>query len=771
MAESLVVAGIIELLGTPAGFVPSALPGCTGATYGLGGAGDTWDLGAPQPVIDVLATLLADGEVPLGRRASNRTMSLPVVIRAPDLPTLAAARETLFAAVNQPYWTLVWTGPPGNPFTFDCFRAHPSVITYSLEDQDAYLSRVQLAFEALPYGRSAAVQTLNFTSPAQGGTPPPSPVTLDTFASVSSSTQGGWWSASTNQGVIGSTSAYWDWDGTDGDSAPWYTHTITAKDITGRTVMSFWVGLASPQNYSRWHKGKVTFALTLSDSGGHQITFGASIYCYASNSTHSPVWNQITAAIPQGRPGFDYTHVTGYSIHGWRFTDNDGDLELDCDTYLNGLTATPATAGTPATSRGTVYQLLGVEGSAHTPIAVTAQQAGTASVNSGPFPFEGSIGNWVPGANNTVAYSTAAAHTGTGSLIYTATSAATGYAISCAAGSYATQMVPCTAGQILQASVWALAVTTGRVIQPGVDFYTSAGVFISGGHTGSTADVTTGWTLLSSSYTAPATAAWVRLSILVSSPANGEVHYLDDAQLSVPFKTFIAHMPSPDAPAALVPLVQAGNGTDPPDGREYVIPAPVPGVNADFAGTYTVILTNFSWSTPGSASTVTVTVKQYDYPGGPSSSVTVTRTVTPNTDVTNGIVIIDNVTLPIRATPPDNSISYYTVAVTSTVAADRFLDVLFIDTEGQLIVVNVGDSNSYSTYWIDPPTATEDLGLLTGSVFDRSAAVSVANYAIMSGGPLTAEPGDNSLLVYAIEGQPGVSVTYIPRYWADDPGS
>ena len=205
MTESLNLGGVIELLGSPAGFVPSMLPNAAGATYGLGGAADVWDLGAPQPVVDVLATLLGDGEIPLGRRASNRTITLPVVIRAPDLATLTGAREALFAVVDQAYWNLTWTRDLATayPVTFDCFRAAPSVITYSLEDSDALIARILLSFQALPYARSASnPQTLNFASPITGASAPPPVVTLDTYSSVSSSTQPTWWQAKP-QAVLG----------------------------------------------------------------------------------------------------------------------------------------------------------------------------------------------------------------------------------------------------------------------------------------------------------------------------------------------------------------------------------------------------------------------------------------------------------------------------------------------------------------------------------------------------------------------------------------
>ena len=103
MADSLVVAGQIELLGAEGG-VPSQIPECAGVYFTLG---TDYDLSAPQPVVDLLAASLLDGERPTGRRSSNRTISLPVKIAAPDRDSLAAAREILLALVDQDEWTLV----------------------------------------------------------------------------------------------------------------------------------------------------------------------------------------------------------------------------------------------------------------------------------------------------------------------------------------------------------------------------------------------------------------------------------------------------------------------------------------------------------------------------------------------------------------------------------------------------------------------------------------------------------------------------------------
>ena len=131
-------------------------------------------------------------------------------------------------------------------------------------------------------------------------------------------------------------------------------------------------------------------------------------------------------------------------------------------------------------------------------------------------------------------------------------------------------------------------------------------------------------------------------------------------------------------------------------------------------------------------------------------------------------------TLPISDIPAVNSSSLFTVTVTSGDTADLFLDVLFIDTEGQFAMVNIPSGSGYTSFWLDEPDPTQDLGLALGSTYDRSQAVSITGLGtvavpsfIASGGPLTVDPGLNQLLVYAIEGQPSLTAWYFPRFWVD----
>ena len=145
--DSLVIDNIIELMGGTPG-VQSSLPElqdpATGRSVifripftggnvaiGTGGTSGPYDLGAPQPTTDMVESLLLDGERPFGDRASNREITIPILIFAPSLATLAAAKEALLRVIDQQTWKLIWRpAETGLPIEFDCFRAPPSVITY-----------------------------------------------------------------------------------------------------------------------------------------------------------------------------------------------------------------------------------------------------------------------------------------------------------------------------------------------------------------------------------------------------------------------------------------------------------------------------------------------------------------------------------------------------------------------------------------------------------------------------------------------------------------
>jgi hypothetical protein len=191
-------------------------------------------------------------------------------------------------------------------------------------------------------------------------------------------------------------------------------------------------------------------------------------------------------------------------------------------------------------------------------------------------------------------------------------------------------------------------------------------------------------------------------------------------------------------------------------------------LNARFYGTYTVLAFWQTINTPSASRTHTVTFKQYDYPGGPSTSKSAVRTLTPNSEsppILNGYVAVDTITLPCRDIADDQTAAYTTVGVTSDNASDRCLDVVVVDVTGQLLVVN--HATGFPNIWWDPPETDRDWGRILGSAVDRAQAVSildsVANGAL-SGGPLMVDPdGPGWLLAYSPDaGAPALTA----GFWA-----
>jgi hypothetical protein len=232
------------------------------------------------------------------------------------------------------------------------------------------------------------------------------------------------------------------------------------------------------------------------------------------------------------------------------------------------------------------------------------------------------------------------------------------------------------------------------------------------------------------------------------------------------FATLLLHRPSRFTPQSLMPCTPVGDGNDLPDGTtEYPIAGTDPSIPAGFAGTYSVLLVARAYDTPPNPRTLTLTFRQYAYPGGPPFSQTVQASIIPNTQTQNGFTWLGEITLPLLDLPPENLQAFVTVAVQSTDSADRFLDVILLDTQGSTVLVN-SPSTALQMY-VDPPDIDRDWGRVLASDSDRDQAQSIMQSATVSGPPLTVEPGDNNLLAYCVEGAPSLAASYVPRWRMD----
>ena len=650
MPASLVADNLIEFCGDAPTL--STLPECSGAAFVLAPG---FDLSIAQPQQDLVASLILDGERPYGTRAGNMTITLPIAILAPDRDTLASAREFLLKTINQKQWTLTWTREGGLPMVLECFRALPTVVTYSILEEDQFVSELTLQFQALPYGHSDMNEELTFASPAAGTVAPVSPITVSNFSSVS-----GTHFTQSTQHVIDSFSAHWDSNG-GSNGMPTYTESFSAKDFTGESALTLWVGLGTDFfGYYQWHAGTVTFTMTLRDSHSASITFSTSQFCTSSSNKSNPNWQQISFNLPSSGT-FDFTQVTGYTVSAYNF--NFGTPEMTADTYYNGFRATPPTSSAAASVRGTIVALNGILGSARAMLNLVVQQAPVSIAESVTYSAAGAFQH-VPEAGVTSLGVAITAPGGNG-----ASETASGQGAGGSGGGFTKiGSYPCTPGVPISgfngtanvsdswwdgadlASAQAIA---HRGLTPAANATTGAAAPAAGSSLKGTSITTTVGAAGSSSGAAPgaggaagavggngtgaaggaAGAAGNRAGNAGTAPGGGGAGATSTGaaqtggaggaantvvtwtRVLTPFKTFIGHRPGPDSPQSLMPFVDVGDGLDTPNnGTEYTVQSLVAGQTAKFGGSYGVYITANSFGSPTSSShTVTVTFTQYEY--------------------------------------------------------------------------------------------------------------------------------------------------------------
>src|SRR5580704_11354362 len=389
MTSSLVLGQSIELLGAEGG-VPSLIPACAGAIFLLADDG-SYDLGAAQPTADFVASLILDGERPFGRRASNRTITLPVKIVAPagNLQLLAAAREVLGQVTDQDVWTITWTRDPGTgtrlPLVLDCFRAQPSKPVYAPLNEAQGVMYVTLTIPALPYGRSDVQYTPAFTGAVpQTPTPPPppAPVILDSFATIS----GPQFSQST-QCAVGPFTACWDPDSFGDPGGQVTPLTYSAKftsplNLTSMTALQLWFGLGSRWYPQLEYPGRVhgvSVQVTLTDTSGASISMSrGNLRLPVTPVAQGPVFTRISVPMPAASPVFLYNSVASYTLTCVNRQDRGIPRLSWCTAYLDALTAVPSTQTVTPVTRGNLYTLYGLLGTARAPASLSFAQPPTA---------------------------------------------------------------------------------------------------------------------------------------------------------------------------------------------------------------------------------------------------------------------------------------------------------------------------------------------------------------------------------------------------------
>lgn len=360
--DSLMLGGVIEVLGN----LPTT--GCVAAAPSAGFILDpSYSLGAPKPIVDVVASMATDGEMPYGSRASNREPNMTLTIVADSKLELAIAEEYLLSIIDQPFWEMQWTRSDATtPVVFDCFRAAPSEPVYDLNAQNQFTAQIKLEFQGLPYARSTVLRALSFEAPLSGASAPPSAAVLDTFSGVQGN--GPQWSKTTfSTAPDGNTNAaVWAQGNV---QAPNYSHTAgTIADVPPWSSFAFWCAFVLPGGNTT--NQIVSFFITLTDSQGNQLQFSKTQRVNGCLFIATPSWNYISIPLKQVPSGFNYTAIKKYQIQVM--------TTLGLLNYQNFLmteiSLKPLSTQLVSGTRGAVYQINGVLGTVHAPMAMQFQQ-------------------------------------------------------------------------------------------------------------------------------------------------------------------------------------------------------------------------------------------------------------------------------------------------------------------------------------------------------------------------------------------------------------
>lgn len=561
MVDSLIIADTIEVMG---GGVPSTIADCAGVIFQLAPG---FDLSAPQPTSDFIASLVLDGERPIGERASNRTITLPIVIHydasiiGPAQRTLLVnAREILSRLIDQPSWTLRWLRDGSNlPTIFDCYRGNATKPVYSTLEEKQGVIELTVSFPAAPYGRSDTPVIVDFTSPLAAIPQPPSPVTLDAFSAVAGAQ---WAASSVAPAGVGTASAFWDptagpasdpegmtlpaaysnnalpnvnlcpggWEAGSQSTPPANNLvTLLASQAVGQTNPAT-PPLKVGDTFHIRGNSLTTPGQTGTFEGFAQVTSGAV-------SAPAALSNILLDTVPAGTYIVPWTVILAGTVGA-------GDAN-NFGLYANGtLVATSVNSG----AAGTYPQLpvlVTVNGTTNDLKVLSGNNAGTAgSQYSASFP--GSIGAWsgstpagAGGVNCGVQATSAQAHGGSQSLQMSSVAAGTMSVLSGTQLNITQTMFPVNPGDNCYSAAFVRAATIARTFQVGVAFFGIAPNFTflgaSYGFGGTPSDSTSAWTPGSTSSLgvfAPAGAYWACVIVQVNSTGGAsEVHYVDDVTL------------------------------------------------------------------------------------------------------------------------------------------------------------------------------------------------------------------------------------------------
>lgn len=730
MSDSLILAGALELLGG------------AGATYNV--MDGQRQFGDPQAITQIVKAQLTMGSYVTGDFTDNRTINLQIGIYAPNRLALAQADSALRSIVNSSLpTTLKYTPDGGLPIIFDVFRGQIGT-AWSRKFEAAGWRIVTVQMLALPFGRSidqrvvagtsGSIQLADFTQstepvyytpsdqnnyyPGDPVSPPyltvgtpyspvstPPPIEGVSSMRVDANFFRNAFANACEAVMVGPVSGTWNLVGCPAIDFGFYAVDGFTKVITIRLVDSHGVS----QDF--------TWESTIDQYGWIYATFA------------------LSAAT------IDVSAIVSWQIFFCNFQGNNFTQQT---WYFGSLRAYPGVGSIAATTNGAIFKLAGILGDARAPASIRFSR-GINLLTAVEASFDGvNLGQWAQqGSTCVITQSTTQALDGTHSMRLASTGSGTNVARS-------VTRYPVIGGLQYTLSASFRTAVTARACNTIVIWIDAAGNNIGNMQGAFVNDNSTGWVRAFVTGNAPANAVACLVGVSVNALTNAELHYVDEVMLCAGTSTtFAVGTPWPTITGFLAYRAPAGANIDTPSligvvGGHATTIAPAP-----LAGTYRVIGVNSSNIAAAAAMTVTQFV----------NGTSVATASLASLAVAGGTHWGDfgDITLPLLDVPNQVGTVTYDFAFTGT-------DLILADTRGFLVWVPT--MTAATIIWIDEATALGMGDVFAGLAPDRSDATSLLGLTgVQISGAMSLDPGDNYLLMYALDGAPpNVEVLYYDRY-------
>lgn len=297
-----------------------------------------------------------DGALVVGERAGNRTVTLPLSVRAPSRALISTYVSQLRQALNTATFTLTWTPDGGLPTVWDCFRATVKT-TWSTKTDQRWM-QLEATFQALPYGRTGTPVSLNTDSAT--------PSQIDSLDTASGYTiTGGTGATSDTTNFTQGTASLRFTPTYPGAPSPASSFTVT-KTISSFNLVDKNLDVAIDMLYANPNEARINdtlafTSLTLFSASGTRTYTAWSGYAlndggWATNYFHGTYGTSETGT-------FDATAVTSYSLTGSLGSNQHPGAGISVNIDNLRVARTSGSGG--------VYRFGSVQGDARAPLALT----------------------------------------------------------------------------------------------------------------------------------------------------------------------------------------------------------------------------------------------------------------------------------------------------------------------------------------------------------------------------------------------------------------